>query len=399
MYQIRKGNKYLVFFIVIFVALPPFAIDTYIPAFGNISDFFNIDVNKVAITVSTYLVGFGIGMFFWGALSDRYGRKKILTIGMLIYIISTIFCSFTQNFDTLISMRFIQGLGDSPAAVAAMAILKDCYRGQKLMKMMATMVMVFMIAPIVAPIIGSIIIYTTGSWQDIFHFLTLYGIILLCITLGMPETLPDYKRSKNLYKSFKVYFHHLINVPFIAGSLTGGLCFGALFSFISSSSSLIIEHFHLGYMQYCILFALNICGVIFASNFIRRKVNPSNYRTFIFKGYYFAIIVILLNIVSSIYLDNIYIFIILNSLATGSFALINIITTSKAIDLLKQGFGAGNAIIRLVKFVVAGLAGFFLSFLSISKLMLGIPIQQLGFIIVSILLFLVIKNRLFPKDN
>ena len=122
MFQIRKGSKYLVFFVVIFVALPPFAIDAYIPAFGNIGSFFNVDVNKLAITISTYFIGFGVGMFFWGALSDSFGRKKILIIGMLIYIVSTILCSFTHSFDTLILMRFLQGLGDSPASVAAMAI-------------------------------------------------------------------------------------------------------------------------------------------------------------------------------------------------------------------------------------------------------------------------------------
>lgn len=399
MFQIRKGSKYLIFFVVIFVALPPFAIDAYILAFGNIGNFFNIDVNKLAITISTYFIGFGVGMFFWGALSDRFGRKKILIIGMLIYIASTILCSFTHSFDTLIFMRFLQGLGDSPASVAAMAILKDCYRGQKLVKTVATMVMIFMIAPIVAPIIGSIIIYTTGRWQDIFHFLTIYGVILLVITIIMPETHPIHKRPKSLVRSFKVYFIHIANLPFIAGALTGALCFGALFSFISTSSNLIIEYFHLGYTQYCILFALNMCGIIFASNFIKKKQTVRNQRELIFIGYYLAITVILLNILNSYFFNNIYIFIILNALATGCFALVNIITTSKALDLLKEGFAAGNAIIRLVKFTAAALAGFLLSFLSISKLMIGIPVQQLCFIIVSILAFLIIKNRFFPKQN
>lgn len=80
MFQIRKGSKYLVFFVVIFVALPPFAIDAYIPAFGNIGSFFNVDVNKLAITISTYFIGFGVGMFFSGALSDSFGRKKYLLL-------------------------------------------------------------------------------------------------------------------------------------------------------------------------------------------------------------------------------------------------------------------------------------------------------------------------------
>ncbi|OIN84305.1 multidrug effflux MFS transporter [Francisella sp. TX07-6608] len=398
MIGIRKGSKYLIFFVVIFVALPPFAIDAYIPAFGNIADFFNVNVNKVAITVSTYVVGFGIGMLFWGALSDRFGRKKILTIGMLIYIASSILCSLTHSFDTLILMRFLQGLGDSPAGVAAMAVLKDCYRGQKLMKMMATMVMVFMLAPIVAPIIGSLIIYTTGSWQDIFHFLTIYGVILLILTLIMPETHPSYKRSKNLVISFKTYLNHFMNIPFIFGGLTGGLCFGALFSFITASSNLIIGYFHLGYTQYCILFGLNICGVVFASNYIRRKITVHNQRKLILNGYYFAIIITIINILSSYIFDNIYIFIFLNALLTIGLAFVNITTTSKVIDLLKEGFAAGNAVIRLVKFTVAGTAGFFLSFLSISKLMIGIPAQQLGFIVASLCLFLLIKHRLFPNQ-
>ncbi|QUE30565.1 multidrug effflux MFS transporter [Francisella philomiragia] len=397
MFQIRKGSKYLVFFVVIFVALPPFAIDAYIPAFGNIGSFFNVDVNKLAITISTYFIGFGVGMFFWGALSDSFGRKKILIIGMLIYIVSTILCSFTHSFDTLILMRFLQGLGDSPASVAAMAILKDCYRGQRLVKTVATMVMIFMIAPIVAPIIGSIIIYTTGRWQDIFHFLTIYGVILLVITIVMPETHPIHKRSKSLARSFKVYLIHIANLPFVIAALTGALCFGALFSFISTSSNLIIEYFHLGYTQYCILFALNMFGIIFAGNFIKRKQTAHNQRELIIIGYYLAIIVILLNILNSYFLNDIYIFIVLNALATGCFALVNIITTSKALDILKEGYAAGNAIIRLVKFMVAALAGFFLSFLSISKLMVGIPVQQLAFIVISVVIFMGIKNRLFAN--
>ena len=100
MFKVRKGSKNLVFFVVIFVALPPFAIDTYITAFGNIATAFNVPISAMAITISTYLVGFGVGMFFWGALSDRYGRRKILIIGMLVYIASTILCSQTDSFNT-----------------------------------------------------------------------------------------------------------------------------------------------------------------------------------------------------------------------------------------------------------------------------------------------------------
>ncbi len=398
MFKIRKGSKYLVFFVVIFVALPPFAIDTYIPAFGNIANDFNVNVNIMTITISTYMTAFGFGMFFWGALSDRYGRKKILTIGMLVYIVSTILCAQTDNFNTLIFMRFIQGLGDSPAAVAAMAILKDCYRGQKLVKTMATMIMVFMVAPIIAPIIGSVIIYTTGKWQNIFYFLTIYGIVLLFITRMMPETHQPSKRSKNLLNSFFVYIKHMLNVPFILGSFTGALGFGSMFSFISASSTLLIEHLHLGYLQFCAIFALNILGLVFASNLIRKKITKENRVRFTFSGYALSIVSIFLNLTLSLTINNIYVFVILNSFATAGFAFTNITISTGTIDILKEGFGAGNAIMRLVKFIVAGLAGFLVSYVSISQLMVGILIQQLVFILLSTGLFIIIKDKLFQKD-
>ncbi|QIV95948.1 Bcr/CflA subfamily drug resistance transporter [Allofrancisella inopinata] len=397
--KLRKGSKYLIFFIVIFVALPPFAIDTYIPAFGNISDFFNIDVSKMTITVSTYLVGFGVGMLIWGALSDRYGRKKILILGMLIYTISTILCSLSSDFETLTFMRFIQGLGDSPAAVAAMAILKDCYRGQKLIKMMATMVMVFMIAPMISPIIGSLIIYTTGQWQNIFHFLTLYGVVLLCLTFIMPETHKPQNRSASLLQSFYVYIKHTRNIPFILGAIGAGLCFGALFSFINTSSNLIIEYFNLGYLQYCILFATNILGIVFASYYIKKNITPYNQNNIIFSGYVISTVVIIINLICSYILNNVYVFVLLNTIATACFALVNITLTSKIIDLLKEGFAAGNAINRLTKFAIAGIGGVILSFYSTTELMVEIPIQQLGFIISSLVIFLVIKNELFLKQS
>nr|WP_238384420.1 hypothetical protein [Francisella tularensis] len=124
--------------------------------------------------------------------------------------------------------------------------------------------------------------------------------------------------------------------------------------------------------------------MVFASSYIRRKVTAHNQRKLILNGYYFVIIITIINILSSYIFDNIYIFIFLNALLTIGLAFVNITTTSKVIDLLKEGFAAGNAVIGLVKFTVAGTADFFLSFLSISKLMIGIPAQQLGFIVASV---------------
>ena len=396
MTQIRKGSKYLVFFVVLFTALPPFAIDAYIPAFGNISKDLNVDPSQLTITISAYLFGFAAGILVWGAISDRFGRKKILIIGMIIYIISSIICSLTNSFDTLIYMRFLQGIGDSPAAVASGAILKDCYRGQKLIKMMATMIMIFMIAPIVAPILGSVIIYMTGDWRNIFHALTLYGFVLLFITFLMPETHKG--TDKNLFQSFIVYFKHISNKSFILASISNGLCFGILFTFIISSSNLIIVQYKLGYIDYCALFAINILGIIISSNIVRKSVTTSNQFAFIKYGYLASIVIIIINIALVNTVHNLYLFIFINAVSTACVSLVSIVIGSKSMDLLKDGYAAGSAIVRLIRFVVAGFVGISLGYVSLSKLMVTIPVQQLIIILLSLAIFCMVRKKIFSES-
>ena len=251
---IRKGSLTLVFIVTIFAALPPFAIDTYMPAFNEIGAYFSVSNYELTKSISTYFLGFAIGMLFWGAITDRFGRRKPLIIGMAIYLASSILCSLSTSYDMLLAMRFIQGLGDSSGAIISMAILRDCYKGVRLMRMISIISMTFMIAPIIAPIIGSIIIYQTNNWKDIFHFLTIYGIILLPLSFFIPETLNPKKRILSVFDNFTIYIKHFKNIPFMICTIITGLSFAALFSFISSSSILILDYLKLGYLQYCLLF-------------------------------------------------------------------------------------------------------------------------------------------------
>lgn len=391
---IRKGSKLLVFIAVFFAALPPFATDTYIPAFGKIGEYFNIPPSMVATSVSTYFLGFALGMLFWGALSDRVGRKKTLILGMFLYMLSSTLCSLSHSYEMLLYMRFIQGLGDSSGAIVAMAIVRDCYRGKKLITTMATLTMVFMLAPIASPMIGSFIIYSTGTWQDIFHFLTIYGIFLFILAFFLPETLKENRKTSSIFHSIKIYVKHLSNVPFLLCSVIAGLAFSALFSFISSSSVLIIDYFKLGYFMYCILFALNIVGIIFVNYYIKKKITLYNQYKFIFVGYGIAIISLIINLIIAQHYKNIYLFVLINTIATSGFSLINVISTSKALNQLKEGYGSGNAVSSLIKFSLAGFASFMISSYTSSKLMTEVPTQQIIFILIALIIFLIVKRKL-----
>ena len=173
---IKKESRLLIIMLALYAALPPFAIDTYMPAFGLISKYFSVPIQHIIVSITTYFVGFGLGMLIWGALSDRYGRKKVLMAGMLMYIISTVLCAISSDFETLTWMRLIQGLGDSSGSVIAMAIARDCYEGKHLTKTIASMVMIMMAAPIISPIIGSLIVNLSGRWQ-VAGYIPLFDIL------------------------------------------------------------------------------------------------------------------------------------------------------------------------------------------------------------------------------
>ena len=394
---IRKGSIVLVFSITIFAALPPFAIDTYMPAFNQIGNYFHVTTSDLTKSISTYFLGFAIGMLAWGAITDRFGRRKPLIVGMGIYLLSSVLCSVSVSYNMLMAMRFVQGLGDSSGSIIAMAIIRDCYKGERLMKTMSMIAMTFMLAPIIAPIIGSIIIYETNDWKMIFHFLTLYGILLFIFSFFIPETLKNNKRSSSILANINVYIKHLGNIPFLVCAIITGFTFAAVFSFISSSSLLIINYLKLGYLQYCILFAINISTVILSNFYVKKRVNKNNHIKTIFTGFFIAILMLIINVTLSNLYNNIYIFMLFNALATGFFALTNVLMRSITLNSLDSGFGAGSAIANLIRFSFGGLSSYLMSHKALESLQVDISVQQLAFVSVSVILFTLIFRKIKNK--
>ncbi|MCF6764451.1 multidrug effflux MFS transporter [Thiotrichales bacterium 19S3-7] len=385
----KKTQKYLVVMLAMYAALPPFAIDTYMPAFHQIAYYFDMPIQKVVISITTYFIGFSFGMLIWGAVSDRVGRKKALIAGMFIYMVSTILCALSPDFSTLCVMRFIQGLGDSSGAVIAMAIARDCYSGKALSKIIASMVIIMMAAPIIAPIIGSLIISLFGQWQDIFHFLTVYGILLFFIAFFVPETLSDENKTSHLLKTIISYFEHLKNHSFILYSLSSGLSFAAFFTYISSSSVLIIGYFGYGYVIYCSIFGINFIGIIIGQLLIKKKVDQVSDLHLILAGFALCYIGITISMLFTYLFINLFGFMLGIMCLTFGFALVSSLITSRSLNALTHAFGAGNAINNLIKFALAGLASFLISHFSGYQLMRQVSFQQAIIISVSLVLFII----------
>ena len=178
------------------MALNPLAMDMMLPALPNIGSAFHIAVaNRPQMVLSTFLIGFGVGQFVMGPLSDRFGRRPVLLGGMTVYCIASVLAIAAPSFETLLLARALQGLGTSATRVIATSIVRDCYAGRRMASVMSLAMMVFIAVPVIAPSFGQAVLLLT-QWRGIFVVLMLYGVLaLIWSALRMPETLPVSERK------------------------------------------------------------------------------------------------------------------------------------------------------------------------------------------------------------
>ena len=174
------------------MALNPIAMDMMLPALPNIASTFHITAaNRPQMVLSIFLLGFGVGQFVMGPLSDRFGRRPLLLGGMTIYCIASLLAIAAPSFETLLLARALQGLGTSATRVIATSIVRDCYAGRRMASVVSLAMMVFIAVPVVAPSFGQVVLLLT-EWRGIFIVLMLYGVVaLIWSALRMPETLPE----------------------------------------------------------------------------------------------------------------------------------------------------------------------------------------------------------------
>jgi len=394
--KVNPDDKSFIFLLALFTVLPPLAIDTYAPAIPNIAQYFGVSSSSVIFTYTTYFIGYTIGILLWGPLSDIYGRKKILKWGIIIYIISTILCSISNEFWQLSTSRILQGFGDSACATVAFAIARDCYEGKKLTKFLATLIMIFMIAPIAAPFIGLVIIETTHQWQYIFHFLTLYGLVLLIFSFKLPETI-KVSHSIKLHQSFTKYFEHLCNFKFIVLVIASGFTFAAFFVFIGSSAVVYMKTFGTSKFEFSTLFALNVLAALLANYLLKKFCHSISNHVIIgitsILAFVFSITGFLLSYSLS---GNIIFFVLFMWLVTFALSACLTSLTSEALNSIKHSFGVGTSINNATRFIFSAIILFLISHLNYKYMGYSLFLIQAILLFVLLIIVLVsLKMKLF----
>ena len=253
------------------MALNPLAMDMMLPSLPDIAQAFHIvAANRPQEVLSTFMIGFGIGQFAMGPLSDRFGRRAVLLGGMILYGLASISAIAAPSFETLLLARALQGLGTAATRVIATSIVRDCYAGRRMASVMSLAMMVFISVPIVAPSFGQAVRLLT-QWRGIFVVLMLYGLVtLVWSALRMPETLPlSERRSLALRDVLGAFRQTLSNRQTLGYALAGGGVMGSLFAFVFSSQQIFTEVFGLG--QYFTLVFAAIAGGMAVAGFVNAR--------------------------------------------------------------------------------------------------------------------------------
>ncbi|MCA8888822.1 MAG: multidrug effflux MFS transporter [Parvularculaceae bacterium] len=268
------GFTELVALIAAVMALNALAIDMMLPALGTIGDELGAGSdNARQLVIVVYVVANGVAQLFFGPVTDRFGRRRVLLIAFAAYMIGCLLSIVAETFTLLLAARCFQGVATAAARVAAIAVVRDLTSGRRMAEVMSLAVTVFMAAPILAPSFGQAVLFA-APWRGIFVALLLYGVVIAAwVFFRLPETQSVRDRSKfDLGKVLGAYRAFATNRISMGYTLASALCFGALFGYITSSEQIFLETFNLGAL-FPLFFALVAAALGAASLLNARMVN------------------------------------------------------------------------------------------------------------------------------
>lgn len=266
----KTHSSLLVFVLAALAALAPFAIDTYLPAFHIIANELGTSELAIQQSLTFYLLPYAVMTLCHGAISDAIGRITTIKWGLGIFVIASIGCVFAPNIQTLWLFRALQGMSGGTGNTVARAMVRDLFEGPQAQRVMATVQMLFGIAPAVAPILGGVLLGI--HWQAIFIFLALYAAVTLWAAMRyLPETMPADKRVRfSVGTIARTYSSMLANRPFLVLITSLGLNFSAFFIYVLASPVFLVKHLHLNSHQFGYLFVPTVAGMMLGSWLARR---------------------------------------------------------------------------------------------------------------------------------
>ncbi|HEV2678066.1 MAG TPA: multidrug effflux MFS transporter [Aliidongia sp.] len=355
------GFRQFVALIAAIMAVNALAVDTMLPALPQIGDSLGIPTeNARQWIITAYLLGFGVAQILYGPLADHFGRKPILLGGLVFYAIFSLAAALSTSFEMMLIARVLQGISAASSRVLVVSIVRDCYSGRKMARVMSLAFIVFLAVPILAPSIGQAIMLV-APWRGIFVGLTLFGTaVLVWATLCLPETLHEEDRTPTSVASVLAAFRLTLTSRVAVGYMCGmTLMYGGLVGFINSAQQVFVDVFQAPRM-FTTIFAMIAVFMAFSSLLNSRIVGRFGTRVISHSALIGYIVVATVHAVIALSgYETIWSFALLQSCMMFCFGLVGPNFGSMAMEPLGHVAGTASSIQGFVSTVGGALVGFY----------------------------------------
>ncbi len=285
-------------------SLAPFAIDTYLPAFHIIAEDFFTTPESIQQSLTFYLLPYTLMTLFHGAISDTIGRIRTIQWGLVLFFFASIGCALSTTVESLWFFRALQGIGGGAGNVVARAMVRDLYQGPQAQRVMATIQIIFGIAPAIAPMIGGLLL--GFDWHAIFIFLAFYAALMIGMSSYiLPETMPLSERLSFSFKDVLNRYHSLtINKEFLLLIVAVSCNFSGFFIYVLASPIFLIDHLGFSTQEFGYLFVPTVTGMMVGSFIAKRSAGTYSPSSLLRYGYYWMLFMVTSNIIYCSFFDN-----------------------------------------------------------------------------------------------
>lgn len=351
------SERQLVFTLAAIAAITPLAIDMYLPAFPAIAHGLQTPIPNVEFSLSLYFFGMAMGQLFGGPISDAYGRRPMISIGLLLFGLSSLLLAFTKHIEFFWILRALQSFGGGIATVNVSATVRDMYEGKEGARIFSLIASIMLVAPLIAPTLGSFVL-KFFEWHVIFIVLFFYALATLSVYFFRFPFVRQTRTKITPIQNYKSVLSHKTAMVFVISQI---LCTSGMYTFITSSSFIYMEHFHVTPGKFALFFAINVTMMMLFGRLNAKLVKYKD--PFLLLKFGMGLQTILGIMLFSFQNQSVYVLFPVIGLYVGSLGFIFSNSVSLTLEFFPNISASANAIIGVLQYSIGALMGFVASFL------------------------------------